>query len=126
MDSELRKLQAAVYDLECVSLDSCDTEIIRAVEGVIKSFNDLTKSLKRENREGLVKLSAVCEFLKEQRDLNIDETVIALKGKKMADHDWYVIEDCMELLESSFSPGFIEPEEDSGLLNLDSKIAEKE
>ena len=114
MDTELRKLQAAVYDLECAALESHDEGIIRAVDGVIKSFDALKERLKNENREGLVKLSDVCVFLKEQRNRNMDETVMAFKGKTFAEHDWYVIEDCIELLQCSFAAGDQESAVDTG------------
>ena len=42
MNTELRKLQAAVYDLECASSDIRDKGLISAVEGVIKSFDALS------------------------------------------------------------------------------------
>ncbi len=114
MDTELRKLQAAVYDLECVTLELHDKGIIRAVDGVIKSFDALKERLKNENSEGLVKHSDVCVFLKEQRDRNVDEAVMAFKGKIQAEHDWYVIEDCLELFESSFAAGDQGSAEDTG------------
>ena len=105
MNTELRKLQAAVYDLECASSDIHDKGLISAVEGVIKSFDALSERLKNENSEGLVKISDVCDFLKEQRDQNTEEAVMAFKGKTQAEHDWYMIEDCIELFESSFAAG---------------------